>query len=61
MIAALLLSAIAHADRLTLDLIFTIAASTGTIGACALALSLLPRDDREVRVLVRAFTPGWWR
>ena len=61
MIAALLFSAVANADRLTLDLIFTAVASTGTIGACALALSLLPRDDREVQVLARAFTPGWWR
>jgi hypothetical protein len=46
-------------NPLTLDLIFTIIASTGLIGASALALCLLPRNDAEVVQLSRAF--GWWR
>jgi hypothetical protein len=41
-------------DRVTLDLIFTVAACTGIIAASAAALLLLPRNDAEVRVLARA-------
>jgi len=44
-------------NPVTLDLIFTITASTGLIGASALALCLLPRNDAEVVQLCRSI--GW--
>ena len=44
-------------DTVTLDLVITIIASTALIGASALALCLLPRNDAEVAQLCRAL--GW--
>lgn len=44
-------------DTVTLDLVFTIFGSTGLIGASALALCLLPRNDAEVAQLCRSI--GW--
>jgi len=44
-------------NPVTLDLIFTIIASTGLIGVSALALCLLPRNDAEVVQLCRSL--GW--
>ena len=41
-------------NPLTLDLIFTVAASAGLIVSSALAICLLPRNDAEVRQLSRA-------
>lgn len=44
-------------DPITLDLVFTVFASSALIGSLGLAAWLLPRTDAEVAQLSRAF--GW--
>ena len=44
-------------NPITLDLIFTIIASSALIGSSSVALCLLPRNDAEVLQLSRAL--GW--
>lgn len=44
-------------DPITLDLVFTVFASSALISALALAAWFLPRTDAEVAQLARAF--GW--
>lgn len=43
-------------DPITLDLVFTVFASSALIGSSAIALCLLPRTGAEAAALTRAFT-----
>ena len=61
MIGLMVANCMVFGDRLTVDLIFTVAASGGVIGISALALALMPQNDAEVIALSTALTPRWWR